>query len=64
MAVMRGRAVATLVVSSNFLAAFFALKRWHCSSQQNTTANNNNFTREGLYIKATDGMAFNEVETH
>jgi hypothetical protein len=64
MAVMRVRAVAALVVSFNFLAAFFALKRWHCSSQQNTTANNNNFTREGLHIKATDGMAFNGVETH
>jgi hypothetical protein len=64
MAVMRVGAVASLVGSFNFLAAFFALKRWHGSSQQNTTANNNNFTREGLHIKATDGMAFNGVETH
>jgi hypothetical protein len=64
MAVMRVRAVATLVVGFNFFAAFFTLKRWHGSSQQNTTANNNNFTREGLHIKATDGMAFNGVETH
>jgi hypothetical protein len=64
MAVMRVRAVAPLVVSFNFLAAFFALKRWHCSSQQNTIANNNNFTREGLHIKATDGMALNGAEIH
>jgi len=43
MAVVRVSAVASLVVSFNFLAAFFALKRWHGNSQQNTTANHNNF---------------------
>jgi len=64
MAVMRVCAVATFVVSFNLLAAFFTLKRWHGSSKQNTTANNNNFTREGLHIKATDGMALNGAETH
>jgi hypothetical protein len=62
MAVVRVRAVATLVVSFNFLAAFFALKRWHCSSQQNITEKHNNFTREGLHIKATDGIAVNGAE--
>jgi uncharacterized membrane protein len=35
--VMRVRAVATLVVSFNFLAACFALKRRHYSSQENLT---------------------------
>jgi len=54
--------VASLVVCFNFVAAFFALKRWHCSSQQNTTAEHNNFARGGLYIKATDVMAFNGAE--
>jgi len=64
MAIVRVRAVATLVVSFNFLAAFFALKRWHGSSQQNIPENNNNFTREGLHIKATFSIAVNGAETH
>ena len=64
MAVMRVRAVATLVVGFNFFAAFFTLKRWHGSSQQNTTANNNNFARKGLHIKATVSVVFNGVETY
>jgi hypothetical protein len=63
MAVMRVCAVATLVVSFNFFAAFFTLKRWHNSSQQDTTANNNNFAREGLHIKAAVSMALTELKT-
>jgi hypothetical protein len=62
MAVMRVRALATLVVSFNFFAAFFTLKHWHGNSQQNTTANNNNFAREGLHIKAAASMVFNGVD--
>jgi len=64
MAVMRVRAVVTFVVSFNFFATFFTFKRWHGSSQQNTTANNNNFAREGLHIKVACGMVFNGVETY
>jgi hypothetical protein len=45
MAVVRVCAVATFVVSFNFLAACFALKRRHYSSQQNINADNNNFAR-------------------
>jgi hypothetical protein len=52
MAVVRVIAVASFVFSFNFLAAFFALKRWHGSSQQESTANHNNFARGGLHIKA------------
>jgi hypothetical protein len=48
---MRVRAVAPLVVSFNFLAAFSALKRRHNSSQENLE--NKNLARLGLYIKAT-----------
>jgi hypothetical protein len=58
MAVVRVRAVATLVVSFNFFAAFFTLKRGHGNSQQNTISNNNNFAHEGLHIKATVSMVF------
>ena len=43
MAVMRVRAVAPLVVSLIFLAAFFALKRRHNRSKENINAENNNF---------------------
>jgi biopolymer transport protein ExbB/TolQ len=64
MTVMRVCAVATFAVSFSFFAAFFALKHWHGSSQQNTTANDNNFAREGLHIKVAFGMIFNGVETH
>jgi hypothetical protein len=53
MAIVRVSAVASLVVSFNFLAAFFALKHWHGNSQHNTTANHNNFARGWLRIKAT-----------
>jgi hypothetical protein len=59
MAVVRVTAMASFVVSFNFFAAFFALKRWHGSSQQNTTANHNNFARGWLHIKATFCMAVN-----
>jgi hypothetical protein len=61
---MRVRAVASLIFSFNFSAAFFTLKRWHDNSQENVTENNNNFACEGLHIKATSGMAFEGVETH
>jgi uncharacterized membrane protein YphA (DoxX/SURF4 family) len=64
MAVVRVRAVASFVVSFNLLAAFFALKRWHGNSQHNTTANHNNFAREGLHIKATFCIAVNGAENY
>ena len=64
MTVMRVRAVASLVVCFNFLAAFFTLKRWHDRSKQNTTTKHNNFTRGGLHIKTTVVMAFNGAEHH
>jgi predicted component of type VI protein secretion system len=62
MTVLRVCAVAFLVVSFNFFAAFFTLKRWHNSSKQKTAGNNNNFAREELHIKATASMVFNGVE--
>ena len=64
MAVMRVRAVATLVVSFNFFAAFFTLKRRHGSSQQDTTANNNNLRVKGYILKQPSAWSFNGVEPH
>ena len=50
MAIVRVRAVAPFVVSFNFLAAFFALKRRHNSSQENINEANNNFAQVGSYL--------------
>jgi len=63
MAVMLVRAVAPLVVSFNFRAALFALKRWHGGSQQNTNVNNNNFACGRLHIKATLAWLLTELKT-
>ena len=51
MAVVRVRAVASLVFCFDFHTANFALKRWHGGSKQNTTAKHNNFTLQDYILK-------------
>ncbi len=63
MTVVRVCAMATFVVSFNFLAAFFALKRWHRSSQDNIAEKHNNFSVGSYVLKQSTGLRLEESTT-